>query len=135
MSEFEAELSAALRPAAELHEPPCALDLDRARVHGRRLRRRRQGLQAGAAMAATALVAVLVTGSLSGGGGATMVPASPPATSGGETANDPADLPARNEPRGVLATLPHPPVWASYLASAGPRGRRSGRRPLGHRRL
>lgn len=89
MSEFEAELSAALRPAAELHEPPCALDLDRARVHGRRLRRRRQGLQAGAAMAATALVAVLVTGSLSGGGGAAVVPASPPATSGGESANDP----------------------------------------------
>lgn len=89
MSELEAEFSAALRPEVGLQEPPCALDLDRARVRGRRLRRRRQGIQAGAAMAATALVAVLVTGSLAGGGGPAVVPASPPATSGGESANDP----------------------------------------------
>jgi len=90
MSELNAELSAALRRAVDLQEPPCALDLDLARAQGRRLRRRRQGLQAGAVMAVTALAVVLITGPLSGGDdGAAVPPASPTAPSGTESANDP----------------------------------------------
>ena len=89
MTDLEAELSVALRPAADLAQPPFELDLDRARVRGLRLRRRRQGLQVGVATTATALVALLVTVPLSGRGGSTVPSASPTSTSGGTPTNDP----------------------------------------------
>ena len=91
MTELEVELSAALRPPAELEHPPFELDLGRARVRGRRLRRRRQGLQVGAAMTATMVVALLITVPLSGHGGSTVPPASssPTPTTAATPANDP----------------------------------------------